>query len=236
MEAKTSYGQFCPLAMAAEFLCQRWTMLVLRELLLGSSSFNDICRGVPRMSRTLLSKRLKELEERGLVKKTIKSNNRETKYTLTTSGESLSKVVFGMAEWSQAWLHIEPSLKNIDPDHLLWSIRRGAQPHPDLPSPFIVHIFLSDQTKAHQNAWLIFEDDEVELCIVDNDYDVDVQIEASAETLTKLWMGWQDFPDAIKKKEIILRGSAQYTSIAEQWFGHSRLASIKKQAMDLRVH
>lgn len=235
MEAKISYGQFCPLAMAAEFLCKRWMMLVLRELLLGSVSFNDIARGVPRMSRTLLSQRLRELEERGLVTKRTKSNNRETKYTLTPAGESLGKVVFGMAEWSQEWFHIEPSLDNIDPDHLLWSIRRGAQPHPDLPDPFIVHIILSDQPESHQNAWLIYEEGEVELCIIDNDFKVDVQIEASARTLTKIWMGWSTLSEATRSGEITLRGSDKYIRITEKWFGQSRLANIEKQELSLRV-
>lgn len=235
MSVKTSYGQFCPLAMAAEFLCKRWTMLVLRELLLGSVSFNDISRGVARMSRTLLSKRLKELEERGLVNKSVKSNNRDTKYSLTESGQSLSKVVFGMADWSQEWLHIEPCLDNADPDHLLWSIRRSARSHPDLPSPFIVHIFLSDQPKSHQNGWLIFDDNDVELCIIDHDFKVDVQLEAATRDLIKAWMGWDNFSEAIKTGNIILRGPKQYIDIAKQWLGQSRLAGIKKQPSELRV-
>jgi DNA-binding HxlR family transcriptional regulator len=235
MSYNTSYGQFCPLAMAADFLCQRWTMLVLREFLLGSQSFNDISRGVARMSRTLLSKRLKELEGRGLVTKQIRSNQRDTQYKLTTSGESLGNVVFGMAEWSQEWLHTEPSLENIDADHLFWSLRRSARPHSNLPSPFVVHIFLSDQPKNKQNAWLLFEDDEVELCINDHGFEVDVQVEALSKSLTKVYLGWSSFSQEIASKEIILHGDVQYTKLIDQWFGKSRLANIKKQPENLRV-
>lgn len=235
MSQKSIYGQFCPLAMAAEFLCKRWTVLILRELLLGSVAFNDISRGVARMSRTLLSKRLKELELRGLVKKVIKPNNRNTCYELTVSGRSLSSVVFGIADWSQEWLHIEPSLEQVDPDHLLWSIRRSAQCISALPDPFIVHIFFPEQDTNHQNGWLIFENDSVELCIIDQDFDADVQIEASAETLTRIYMGWSSFSEMHESGKLILRGAKKYTKLAQQWFGRSRLANIKKQPMKLRV-
>lgn len=235
MSSNITYGQFCPLAMAAEFLCKRWMMLILRELLLGSVSFNEISRGVARMSRTLLSKRLKELEQRGLVTKRIHNNQRDTQYTLTTSGKSLGSVVFGMADWSQEWLHMEPSLENLDVDHLTWSIRRSARVHPDLPSPFIAHILLSDQSKTHQNAWLIFDNETVELCIKDHDFEVDVQIVATTESLTKVYLGWSNFPDEIAKKQISMFGLKRYTSIADQWLGQSRLANIKKQPRDLRV-
>jgi DNA-binding HxlR family transcriptional regulator len=235
MSSNTSYGQFCPLAMAAEFLCSRWTMLILRELLLGSSSFNDISKGVARMSRTLLSARLKELTERGIVTKQLIGNSRHSKYQLTKAGEALSSVVFGMADWSQEWLQMEPSLENIDADHLMWSLRRSAQPHPDLPNPFVVHIYLSDEPKKHQNAWLVFKDNEVVLCIIDHDFEVDVQIEATTRNLTKLYMGWSDFSDAITNSQVILRGPNRYTSIAQIWLGRSRLAGIEKQPDKLLV-
>ena len=235
MTEKSGYGQFCPLAMAAEFLCKRWTVLILRELLLGSVSFNDISRGVARMSRTLLSKRLKELGQRGLVKKVIKPNHRDTCYELTVSGKSLSVVVFGMADWSQEWLHIEPSLKDVDPDHLLWSFRRSARYHPDLPAKFVAHIFFTDQKPSRQNGWLIFDDGEVELCIIDHGFDVDVLVEASAVTLTKVYMGWSEFSEEVSSGNLKLRGPEKYTRNAKKWLGQSRLANIKKQPMELRV-
>lgn len=235
MSSKALYGQFCPLAMAAEFLCSRWTMLILRELLLGSRSFNDISRGVTRMSRTLLSARLKELTERGILTKTLQKNSRYSEYQLTKAGQALSSVVFGMADWSQEWLEIEPALENLDADHLFWNLRRGARPHPDLPNPFVVHIYLTDQSKEHQNAWLVFKDSEVELCIIDHDFEVHVQIEANTRNLTKFYMGWSDFTEAIKSKEVILHGPRSYTSIAKHWLGRSRLANIKRQPAELLV-
>jgi DNA-binding HxlR family transcriptional regulator len=210
-------------------------MLVLRELLLGSRSFNDISRGVARMSRTLLSARLKELVERGIIAKKEVSNNAHAEYHLTAAGESLSSVVFGMADWSQEWLEIEPALENLDADHLMWSLRRSAMPQPELPNPFIVHFYLPDQPKAHQDSWLVFKGEQVELCIIDNDYVVDVQVEALTEDLTRVYMGWSSFSEAVKKKKLILRGPNRYTSIADKWLGRSRLANIQKQPAELRV-
>lgn len=235
MHSASKYGQFCPLAMASEFICNRWTMLILRELMLGSDSFNDIGKGVARMSRTLLSTRLKELTERGIVSKTKTDHSRHEKYQLTPAGEALRSVVFSLADWSQEWLESEPSLENIDANHLMWSLRRSARPHPDLPNPFIVHIYLSEQSKAHQNAWLVFKGDEVELCIIDHDFEVDVQIEATTRELTKLYMGWSDFSAAVTSKEVKFHGPKQYTKLADQWLGRSRLADIKKQPKALLV-
>lgn len=232
MNSTAGYGQFCPLAMAAEFLCRRWTILILRELLLGSRTFNDISRGVARMSRTLLSARLKELTERGVVTRQPAEGSQHAKYQLTRAGEALGSVVFGMADWSQEWLQIEPSLENLEPDHLMWSLRRSARPHSNLPDPFIVNVTLSDQPADHRNAWLVFKGDEVELCIVDHGFDVDVQVEASTRNLTRVFMGWIDFSEAIEKEELILRGPRQYTSIAQHWLGRSRLANIKKQPFE----
>lgn len=187
------------------------------------------------MSRTLLSSRLKELTDRGVVTKQIVGNSRHTEYQLTKAGEALSSVVFGMADWSQEWLQIEPSLENLDADHLMWSLRRSARSHPDLPSPFIVHIYLSEQPKEHQNAWLVFKEDDVELCIIDHGFDVDVQVEATTRNLTRFYMGWCKFSEAIERGEIILRGPDRFTSIAQHWLGRSRLANIEKQADELLV-
>ncbi len=203
--------------------------------MLGSNSFNDISKGVARMSRTLLSARLKELTDRGIVVKQMTGQSRHEKYLLTDAGEALKSVVFSLADWSQEWLESEPSLENIDADHLLWSLCRSAIPHPDLPNPFIVHIYLKEQRKEHQNAWLVFKNQEVELCIIDHDFDVDVQIEATTRNLTKVYMGWSDFNEAIQSKHVIFRGPDQYIKMADKWFGRSRLAPIKKQPKEFLV-
>lgn len=233
--SQSQYGQYCPLAMSAEFLCSRWTILILRELLFGSTGFNDISRGVPRMSRTLLSKRLKELVDRGVITRQQKTVSREVQYRLTEAGEALGPVVMGMAHWGQEWLEIEPSLENVDVGFLMWDIHRNAVPMKDLPNPFIVEFFLNNVDENKSTHWLVFEDDKVDLCHIDHGFTVDVQIDVSIEKLTKVWMGWEDMSEAIKQNQLKLKGKKTYTDLATTWLGASSVSHIKKRAVDQRI-
>lgn len=234
MSAPT-YGQYCPLAMSAEFLCNRWTLLLFRELLFGSTNFNDLSRGVPRMSRTLLSNRLKELCAIGLITRHEKRSTGHVDYLLTPAGKALEPVVFSMALWGQEWLEIEPSVENVDVNFLMWDIRRNVKQHPILPDPFIVHFFLTDMPENKSEHWLVFEANDVDLCHVDRNFAVDVDIQVSAQKLTKIWMGWEEFDDAIKDHSLKLIGPEKYTTLATQWLGNSSVAHLKKRSPNLRV-
>jgi DNA-binding HxlR family transcriptional regulator len=231
-----SYGQYCPLAMASEFLCNRWTLLVLREFLFGSTTFNDISRGVPRMSRTLLSKRLKELVVLGVISKKTNLKGTQINYNLTQAGQALEPVIIAMAGWGQEWLQTSPSLQDLDPRFLMWDIMRNAKPISILPCPFIVHIYLTDIDEGLSDYWLVFENENVDLCNKDNDYDVDVEITVDSINLTKVWMGWEDFDKAIKQKKLVIIGDIKYTSVAKEWLGHSIVAGIKKRPKDHQVN
>jgi DNA-binding HxlR family transcriptional regulator len=121
-----SYGQFCPVAMAAEIFCNRWTALVMRELLCGTTRFNELRRGVPRMSPTLLSKRLKELEEAGVIVAVPTNQYGVVDYKLTEAGEDLRGIVMALGFWGQRWVESTLSLKNLDPGLLMWDMRRTA--------------------------------------------------------------------------------------------------------------
>ena len=114
-----SYGQFCPIAMASEILCSRWTMLVLREMICGSSRFNDLRRGVPRMSPTLLSKRLKELEQAGVIAEHRAAPGSPAEYVLTDAGKDLRDVIMSLGLWGTRWVQTSVSLKNLDPSLLM---------------------------------------------------------------------------------------------------------------------
>ena len=235
MSIKNHYGQYCPLAMSAEFLCNKWTMLLLREFLFGSKNFNDLSRGVPRMSRTLLSARLKELVEIGLITRTEKGSKNQVEYKLTEAGKALEPVVMSMANWGQQWLAIEPSLENIDANLLMWDIRRNTVPLQGLPDPFIVHILLTDIPDNKSNHWLVYENGNVDLCHIDKGFNVNVAIEVDAVKLTKIWMGWEGFQDAIDNEDIVLRGPKEYTNLTLKWFGQSTVAHISKQPLIARV-
>lgn len=232
MPATAEYGQFCPLAMTAGILCNRWTVLVLRELMRGARTFNQISRGVPRMSRTLLSERLKDLVEVGVLIR------RETEpgqagYHLTPGGEALRPVLRAMSEWGQEWLRVEPSLENLDVRFLMWDIHRNAKPLAELPDPFIVQIHLTDVSDTKCDSWLIYGRDTVDISYAAPTKEADVEIEVSATKLTKVWMGWEEFSDAVKDGSLLLRGLQRYLDIAEIWLGKSRVAHIKKQRDEL---
>jgi DNA-binding HxlR family transcriptional regulator len=230
-----SYGQYCPLAMASEILCNRWTILVLRELLFGSTTFNDISRGVPRMSRTLLSKRLKELVQIGVIDKSSNVMGNQISYQLTDAGNALESVIIGMAGWGQEWLQTAPSLEDLDPRFLMWDIMRNAKNIEILPNPFIAHIHLSDVEEGLNDYWLVFENDFVDLSNKDNDYAVDVQITVDSKVLTEVWMGWSDFDLAVQQHKMMILGEHQYTSVAKDWLGQSIVAGINKRPDSERI-
>jgi DNA-binding HxlR family transcriptional regulator len=235
MKGRPTYGQYCPLSMSAEILCNRWTMLVLRELLAGSTGFNQISRGVPLMSRTLLMGRLRELERVGLVIKEDSGSGKPVHYRLTAAGGALGKVVRTMAEWGQEWIDVEPSLQDVDTDFLMWDIRRNVRVLPEFPSRFVVRFHFPDAPEKKQEHWLIFENGEVDICYIDPGYDVDVQIEAGLKTMTKVWMGWQDFSTAVRCGDLQIEGPRKFTKSASTWLGLSSLAGVRKQSPDLRV-
>src|SRR5437867_1857916 len=129
--AEGSYKQFCPVAMAAEILCARWTLVLLRELVAGSTRFNELRRGVPRMSPALLSKRLKDLETAGIVTRSQVAGEPDLfEYRLTKAGRDLRPVIEAVGVWGQRWIETEVSLENLDPNLLMWDIRRNIDPTP----------------------------------------------------------------------------------------------------------
>lgn len=187
------------------------------------------------MSRTLLSTRLKELVQIGLITRHEKRSTGQIEYILTQAGHALEPIVFTMASWGQEWLETEPSLENIDASFLMWDIRRNMNIHPVLPDPFIVYFFLTDVAENKSEHWLIFENNEIDLCYINRGFSVDVKIEVSARKLTRIWMGWDDFDLAIKDKLLRLSGNKEYTDIAALWLGSSSIAHIKKRDKKLQV-
>ncbi len=129
MPERSGYGQFCPVSMAAEVFCSRWTPLILRELLCGTTRFNDLRRGVPRMSPALLSKRLKELEKAGIVS-VSRGKGGSVEYGLTPAGHDLRGVIVGLGMWGSRWVESQLSLRNLDPTLLMWDMRRNLVPEP----------------------------------------------------------------------------------------------------------
>ena len=185
-----SYGQFCPVAMAAEVVCTRWTALVLRELLCGSRRFNDLRKGVPRMSPTLLSKRLKELEEMQIIRQLRDPKTGSPEYVLTQAGEELRPVIMSLGNWGQKWIESNLSLRNLDPTLLMWDMRRHLNPDP-LPKRRVTVRFTFAEAPDHlRDHWMVVEPSgAVDLCHIDPGHEVDLFVTGSLRAMTAVWMG-----------------------------------------------
>lgn len=227
--AQPGYKQFCPVAMAAEVLCTRWTMVLLRELLAGSTRFNDLRRGVPKMSPTLLAQRLRDLERAGIVeRRPVKTEKSVFEYRLTDAGEELRPIIIAMGTWGQRWVESQLSLRNLDPSLLMWDMRRNLNPAP-LPNQRVVVQFLyHDLPKSKQDWWLVVEPDgEVDLCWSEPGFEVDLFVTTDLKTMTAIWMGLQTVQES--SKTIKFDGSRKLQRSMQIWLGLSPFASEKNQ-------
>lgn len=220
MEDAGGYGQFCPVSMAAEVLCARWTMLIVRELLYGSKRFNDLRRGVPRMSPALLSKRLKELEKVGII--AISMHDRGTpEYRLLPAGEELRPVVMSMGLWGHRWVESRLTLKNLDPSLLMWDIRRKLNPQPLPPGRCTIQFQYPELPDAQKNWWLVIDAGTVDLCNSDPGYDLNLLVRSSLHTMTAIWMGITPIPSEIAAGRLVLEGERPVARAMQQWMGFS---------------
>jgi DNA-binding HxlR family transcriptional regulator len=219
-----SYGQFCPVAMAAEILCTRWTVLVLRELMCGSTRFNELRKGVPRMSPTLLSKRLKELEEAGIVMVEPSGQNGVSDYRLTQAGQELRPLVMSMGDWGQRWVESSLSLKNLDPSLLMWDMRRNLSPSSLPPHRYTVKFTYPELAEAQRHWWLMMEKGAVDLCSVDPGHDVDLYVRAPLRSMTSVWMGVTGLKEEIAAGQIVLEGDRMLARTVQDWLGVSVFA------------
>jgi len=209
--SEASYGQFCPVAMAAEILCTRWTMVLLRELCAGSTRFNELRRGLPRMSPALLSKRLKDLTKAGVVSRSkVAGEPGVFEYRLTDAGRDLQQVVEAIGVWGHKWVETEASLKKLDPNLLMWDMRRNIDPAPMPRRRSAIQVIFGDLPTAKKNWWLLIEPGcEVDLCSVDPGFDVDLYVSTDLRTLTAIWMGYMSVAHAKDAGKFLTTGSPE---------------------------
>jgi len=225
-----SYNQFCLVAMAAEILCTRWTIVVLRELVAGSTRFNELRRGVPRMSPALLSKRLKDLEAAGIVARSQVAGDPDVhEYTLTAAGKDLGHVIEAVGEWGHKWVNTESALGNLDPNLLMWDMRRNIDTKPMPRQRSTIQFIFSDLQEAKRNWWLIVQPGEdVDLCSVDPGFDVDLYLVTDLRTMTEIWMGYTTVARAKATDKLAVTGSRQLEADLQVWLGLSPFARIEK--------
>lgn len=228
----SGYNQFCPVAMAAETLSKRWTLLVLRELVAGSTRFNDLRRGVPRMSPTLLSTRLKELVAAGIL-----TAHRDAagpglhEYRLTAAGRDLGPVIEAIGNWGQRWVDADLSLDNLDPSLLMWDMRRGLNPAPLPNGRTVIHFVYSDVPASQKHWWLIIEPGaDVDLCCVDPGFDVDLFVTAQLRAMTSVWLGLSSVRKELSDRRMFLDGNRMIAADMQKWLGLSAFSGIRKHA------
>jgi DNA-binding HxlR family transcriptional regulator len=220
------YGQFCPVAKAAEVLCTRWTLLIVRELSVGSTRFNQLRRGLPTCSTALLSKRLKELEAAGVVEREQTVNG--VSYHLTEAGRELFPLIQGLGEWGHRWVRTEYRAHELDPGLLLWDVRRNLEPGGMGPRTTTIAFVFPSVPVRHRFFWLVDDTHDVDLCLTDPGRDIDMTVTADLETLTRVWLGDALISEALGEGSISLEGPRPMTQRFGRWFGqHPLFASVR---------
>jgi DNA-binding HxlR family transcriptional regulator len=224
------YSQFCPVSMAAEIICSRWTLLVLRELVLGSTRFNELRRGLPSMSPALLSKRLKDLEAAGIVTRVAERESGVLEYRLTEAGEELRPVIEAIGVWGHRWVTTEATLKNLDGNLLMWDIRRNINTDPMPLRRNTIQFIFTDRPASERNYWLIVEPgNDIDLCVVDPGFDVDLYVSTDLRTMTEIWLGYAAIGAASDDGRLVLTGNSNLAADLRSWLKLSLFAKVEKK-------
>jgi DNA-binding HxlR family transcriptional regulator len=221
------YNQFCPIAKACELLGPRWTLLILGEMWQGSSRFNDIRRGVPAMSPTLLSKRLKEMERNGLICRVAGKAGKDVHYKLTAIAAELEPIIFALGEWAHRNIEADVTLENLDARLLMWNMRRKVNAAA-LPRNrrAVIQFIYPELPEAGRNYWIISKPFQpIDLCAVDPGLDVDLYITADLKAMTSAWMGYSTLAAEIGRGKISLVGEESLANSIDVWMERSRYAA-----------
>lgn len=210
------YNQFCPVSKASEIFAERWTPLILRELMCGSSRFSDMRRGLPRLSPSLLSKRLKELEAEGVVERRALDDN-AVEYHLTEAGSELMPVIHLLGRWGHRWARSKIEQTDADPGFLMWDVRRELLPERFPEGRTVVSFEFFDAPPKKRRYWLVVEDAEVDLCVKPPPHDVDVAIECDTRTMTDVYLGYRPLSEALDSGSLRVGGAKKLISTIERW-------------------
>ena len=223
-----TYGQFCTVARAAHALCERWTPLVIRELLVGSRRFNDLHRGVPRMSTSLLAQRLRHLEELGVVQRS--AVGKVSEYSLTKAGEELRPIIMALGHWGASWIGSSLRENELDAPLLLWDIRRCVRIAEFPPRPVVIHFKFRDGRRGEGAWWLVVENGAADLCRDDPGRELTLIVDTTVRALTEVWMGDCTPQEALKSRELRVEGDERDAKNLWRWLGASAFADTRRAA------
>ena len=214
------YGQFCPIAKASEIIGERWTVLIIRELLMGGTRFNELQRGLSLISPTLLSKRLDSLVEHGLVMKKKIPGQKGYEYFPTSSCQELLPVIKSLGEWGMRWARSNLTEKDYDVELLMLYLQRSVIPE-KLPGNENTIRFKFTDIKEYPDWWMVIQGDNVDLCVNDPGKEVDVYFTSTVKTLTDIWMGENTYKKAIRDGQLTLIGDKVLTHNISSWLRNS---------------
>lgn len=221
------YGQSCPVAKAAGILGERWTMLIVRELLVGATGFSEIKRAFPRASPTIISKRLSDLESAGIVEKHRKQERGHAKYRLTQAGEELGPLVESMGVWATRWAADQLRKEELDEYLMMVEISRRICVE-KLPSRALIIGFNFRSGPENTEWWLVIRDKTIDICQDEPSPDVDIWIQSSSALFTEIWLGRKPLATELESGEVSIVGDRDLTRTAQQWLGFSRFAEVPR--------
>ncbi len=211
------YGQFCPIAQAAELLAERWTLLVVRELLCGSHRFSDLLHGVPLMPRSVLSARLNVLEAAGVIVRHQTKGKQNQAYHLTEAGKALMPIVMAMGEWGKRWVTTGVTEEQLDPTLLLWDIHRRID-HTKVPAcRTVIQFEFPDAQAAKRRIWLVLQPESADVCYVNPGYETDLVVTTQVRVLTEIWLGTRAFLPSLSSGEVQLEGPSLLIKQFPSW-------------------
>ena len=216
------YGRYCPIAIGSEVLADRWTPLILRELVIGSTRYNDIARGLPGISRSLLSKRLKHLEHHGIVERWPVPGRSSPEYRLTPAGQSLGDVVLGLGRWAVEWLYDAIDEEDVDAVTLMWWMHRFADVS-EVPGPrMVIQFDHTAPTKA--SFWVVIERGGASVCQAHPGFDSDAVVTGTTPMLARVFIGTRSWADAVRSGDITIEGPLPLQRNVPRWFQSSPFA------------
>ena len=219
------YGQFCPVAKASDIIGERWTVLILRELLLGTTRYNDFQRALSRISPTLLSKRLKMLEEKGLVVRKRPPGAKSYEYHLTACGRELEPMIEHLAIWGMRWARGQMTDTELDVEFLMWDLQRRLQTE-RLPDGETVLCFEFDELERFRTWWLVICQGKVDLCSENPGKEVDLYINSTVRDLALIWRGDVPMAEALRSQSIRTHGNVHLARTIQDWLGISLYAEV----------
>ena len=218
------YGEFCPISRATELFSERWTPMIIRELMSGSTRFSELESGLPGIPKSLLAKRLKTLADAEVIARTTGDSPRKVRYELTQQGNELGEVVMALGVWSQKWFNRDIGADRVDTRLLVWDMRRRVDIE-RLPERRVV-AQIEFTGAARETLWLVLERPEPSACDFHPGFEVDVYVKADAVELTRIWMGLRSWKAALAEGKVTLTGPAEYTRHFPDWFQLSVFAHV----------